>query len=146
MTARLVRTLASLAIAVTLVACAGGGASGGAGGAPAAAAGPQLPPGVTASMIAMGDSIFNNASCQRCHGKLGAGGQNGPALNTGKFEHGSGSLDDIIKTITTGVPKEAMKDQTRRFPMRARGGVQPALTDDQVKAVAAYVWSLSHAH
>jgi hypothetical protein len=28
--------------------------------------------------------------------------------------------------------------------MNPRGGMTPALTDDQVKAVAAYVWTISH--
>lgn len=67
-----------------------------------------------------------------------------PAPDTGQWQHGLGSYDDIVKTITNGVPQVEIKDPTHRFNMRARGGVQPLLTDDEVKAVAAYVWSLSH--
>jgi mono/diheme cytochrome c family protein len=144
MTACLVRSLASLAVVATLAACAGAAASGGAAGAPAAAAGPQMPSGVTQSMIALGDSIFNTGSCQRCHGPKGVGAKNGPALTAATYLHSSGSYDDIVKTITTGIPKEALKDATRPFGMRARGGITPPLTDDQVKAVAAYVWSLKN--
>ncbi len=144
MSARHVRLFVVASLATTLAAaCARGGAEGGAGGAPAADAGPKLPAGVTLAMIAQGDSIFHGGSCVRCHGKGGIGAQNGPAINTGTFQHSSGSVEDITKTIITGVPKEQLKDQTRRFPMRANGGI-PNLTADQAKALAAYVWSLSH--
>ena len=47
-----------------------------------------------------------------------------------------------MTTITNGVPRAALKDQTRRFPMNPRGGPMN-LNDDQVKAVAAYVYSIS---
>src|SRR6185369_11538539 len=116
-------------------------------GAPAAStsmAKPGLPSGVTPQMVQLGDSIFNTASCQRCHGKQGVGAQNGPALASGKWTHITGSYDEIVKIITTGVPQQDIKDPSRRFAMRARGGVQPALTDDQVRAVAAYVYTISH--
>jgi len=105
---------------------------------------PGLPSGVTPQMVKLGDSIFNTASCQRCHGKQGVGAPNGPALAEGKWIHISGSYDDIVKIITSGVPQQEIKDPSRRFAMRARGGVQPLLTDDQVRAVAAYVFTISH--
>ena len=95
-------------------------------------------------MVTLGDSLFNNASCQRCHGRGAIGGGNAPSLIRTAWDHGSGSYDDIVKTITNGVPQVEITDPTHRFNMRARGGVQPLLTDDEVKAVAAYVWSLSH--
>jgi mono/diheme cytochrome c family protein len=107
-------------------------------------AAPKLPPGVTPEMIALGDSIFNTASCQRCHGKGAIGATNAPSLIRTTWDHGSGSIDDIAKTIIAGVPKDQQKDQTRPFAMRARGGVNPPLTDDQVRAIAAYVYSLNH--
>ncbi len=44
--------------------------------------------------------------------------------------------------FTRGVPATAIKDSTHKFPMGARGG-RMNLTDPQVKAVAAYVYSLS---
>ena len=142
---RLASTLAvSLTVSLTAALLVGCGGTGSGTQAPAPDSGPKLPTGVTMAMITQGDSIFNTASCQRCHGKGGIGAQNGPALAAGNWQHGSGSFDDIVKTISSGVTKEEMKDQTRRFPMRARGGVQPLLTDEQVKAVAAYVWSISH--
>lgn len=85
---------------------------------------PKLPARVTMTTIAQGDSIFNTVSCQKCHGKDGEGAANGPNLTTGKWEHGSVTYEDIVATITSGV--------------------QALLTDDQVKAVGAYVYSLTH--
>jgi mono/diheme cytochrome c family protein len=97
-------------------------------------------------MIALGDSIFHAASCQRCHGPDAKGRQNGPNLTGPTFLHikGTGSYNDFLNIIMAGVPADSIKDSTHRLPMRARGGGQTPLTDDQVKAVAAYVYSLSH--
>ncbi len=104
----------------------------------------KLPAAVTPAAVALGDSIFNTASCQRCHGKGAVGATNGPNLTAGKWQHGSGSYEDIVKTITAGVPKDSIKDSSHPFAMRPRGGVNPLLTDDQVAAVAAYVYKISH--
>lgn len=102
------------------------------------------PAAVTAAAIAMGDSLFNNGSCQRCHGKGGVGAANAPALNDMQWlQLKSGSFDEIVKIIVDGVPATAIKDSTHRFAMRARGGPMN-LTDEQVQSVAAYVYSLSH--
>jgi mono/diheme cytochrome c family protein len=105
---------------------------------------PAVPAAVTAANIAIGDSIFHSGGCQRCHGQKGVGGQNGPSLVAGVWLHSTGKFDEIVATITNGVPRTALKDQTRRFPMNPRGGPMN-LTDDQVKTVAAYVYSISRA-
>jgi mono/diheme cytochrome c family protein len=107
-----------------------------------AAARAALPTGVTPQMVALGDSLFNNGACQRCHSKGGVGGQNGPVLTDNQWIHIDGSYDAIVRVVTTGVPKAAVKDSTRRFGMNPRGGPMN-LTDDQVRAVAAYVFSIS---
>ncbi len=130
--------LAPLAAVLVLAGCAKATTSA----AAAAPKGPVMPAGVTPASIAMGDSIFNTGACQRCHGQKGAGGQNGPSLVAGPWLHSTGKYEEIVATITTGVPRTALKDQTRRFPMNPRGGPMN-LTDDQVKAVAAYVYSIS---
>lgn len=99
---------------------------------------------VTAANVALGDSLFNNGSCQRCHGKGGIGAANAPVLDGKKWvQLKTGSYDEIVKIITEGVPQAAIKDPKHRFNMRARGGPMN-LTDPQVKAVAAYVWTLTH--
>ena len=114
--------------------------------APAARmAAPKLPAGVTLAMVTLGDSVFNNGPCVRCHGKGAVGATNAPALaNKAKWDHGTGSYEDILKTITTGVPKDQIKDASRPFAMGAMGGRTP-ITADQAAAAAAYVWSLNHA-
>ncbi len=101
----------------------------------------SMPAGVSMAMIAQGDSIFHNGACARCHGADAKGTPRAPNLTTGKFMHGSGSYDDIIKTVTNGVPLAEIKDPAHTVAMRGRAGM---LTDDQVKAVSAYVYSISH--
>jgi|SRR6187551_3576861 len=114
------------------------------GGGVAANAAPAKPAAVTPANIAMGDSIFNNGSCQNCHGKGGIGATNAPAL-TGKswLQLTTGSYEEIVGIITTGVPIEKIKDKTHTRAMGARGG-RMALTDPQIQAVAAYVYTLTH--
>lgn len=104
----------------------------------------RKPAQVTPVNVALGDSLFNNGNCQRCHGKGGVGAQNAPALDGKKWlQLKTGSFDEIVKIITDGVPQAAIKDPTHRFAMRGRGG-NMNLTDPQVQAVAAYVWTLTH--
>ncbi|MBI2407125.1 MAG: cytochrome c [Gemmatimonadetes bacterium] len=102
------------------------------------------PAQVTPVSVALGDSLFNTGACQRCHGKGGVGAQNAPALDGKKWlQLKTGSYEEIVKIITDGVPATAIKDKAHRFAMRGRGGPMN-LTDAQVQAVAAYVWTLSH--
>ena len=105
-----------------------------------------MPAGVTPATIALGDSLFHAKSCVRCHGAdaKGAANGNGPDLTTTTHLHVNGSYEDFVRIITTGVPSDSIKVKTRRFAMQPRGGAQNPLTDDQIKAVAAYVYSLSH--
>ncbi|MEQ1691325.1 MAG: cytochrome c [Gemmatimonas sp.] len=150
------RSLPRLAIAfgataLLLAACGGSSASSGSqspspagGGTAARNAAPAKPAAVTPANIAMGDSLFNNGSCQRCHGKGGIGGTNGPVLDGKKWvQLTTGSFDEIVGIITTGVPAEKIKDPARRNPMRARGGPMN-LTDPQIQALAAYIYTLTH--
>lgn len=103
-----------------------------------------LPAGVTASTIALGDSLFHAKSCVRCHGADAKGAQNGPDLTTATHLHVNGTYQDFVRLITSGVPKDSVKVASHRFAMQPRGGTQSPLTDDQILAVAAYVYSLSH--
>jgi len=154
----IVRPTLFIVAAAAIAACSSGGGSSTTTSAPtpaaaasarpvtnaAMAAAPSRSP-VTPALIATGDSIFHAASCQRCHGADARGARNGPNLTGPTFMHinGTGSYDDFVRIITSGMPADSIKDKTHQFPMRARGG-NPPLTDDQVKAVAAYVYSLSH--
>jgi mono/diheme cytochrome c family protein len=78
------------------------------------------------------------AGCTGCHGESGEGSPLGPDLTGQKWLWSDSSYAGITKTITEGVsqPKQY------RSLMPPMGGAQ--LTPDQVSAVAAYVWSLSH--
>jgi len=106
------------------------------GASPAAA---QTPAAVTPAAIAQGDSIFHSTgNCYACHG-ANAQGAVGPNLTDAEWIHSDGSYDAIVKQITTGVPKEESKSG---IAMPPKGG--STITDDEVKAVAAYVYSLGH--
>jgi glucose/arabinose dehydrogenase/mono/diheme cytochrome c family protein len=105
-------------------------------------AGLSVPTGATSEMVALGDRIYHGqvggASCAGCHGSDGKGTPLGPDLTDTKYLWNDGSWTGIAKTITDGVPQP----KEYRSPMPPMGGAQ--LTDDQVKALAAYVWSMSH--
>lgn len=104
---------------------------------PAQAQALKLPDGVTQAMVDEGKTIFAGAGlCLTCHGQDGSGTPVGPNLTDTTWLHVDGSYDAIVNLINTGVPqpKEAM------VPMLAKGGSD--ISADQVKAVAAYVWSL----
>jgi cbb3-type cytochrome c oxidase subunit III len=93
----------------------------------------------SAAVIAKGDSIFHTTGmCYACHGQK-AEGVVGPNLTDAEWIHGDGSVDMIIKTVTHGIPKEESKSG---IVMPPKGG--STISDDDVKAVAAYVHSLSH--
>jgi glucose/arabinose dehydrogenase/mono/diheme cytochrome c family protein len=105
-------------------------------------AGAAVPSGATSEMVALGDRVYHGevggASCAGCHGSTGKGSPLGPDLTDSKWLWSDGSFEGIAKTIMEGVPQP----KEYRNGMPAMGGAQ--LTDDQVKALAAYVWSLSH--
>jgi glucose/arabinose dehydrogenase/cytochrome c5 len=108
----------------------------------AATANLPVPKGATSAMVALGDRIYHGevggAACAGCHGANATGSPLGPNLATKKWLWSDGSYDGILKTIREGVanPKEY------RSPMPPMGGTQ--LTPDQLSALAAYVWALSH--
>ncbi len=105
-------------------------------------AGLSVPPGATQETVALGDRVYHGqvggASCAGCHGASGKGSPLGPDLTDQKWLWSDGSYPGIAKTITDGV----MQPKEYRSPMPPMGGAQ--LTADQVSAVAAYVWTLSH--
>jgi mono/diheme cytochrome c family protein len=116
--------------------------------APAAPAAPavtreaSLPPGVTRNTVGIGDQIFHGqmagGACSACHNTDGSGTTLGPNLRSGHWLWSDGSYEGILTTIREGVkePKQF------RAPMPPMGGTN--LTPEQLSAVAAYVWTLSH--
>jgi len=101
----------------------------------------SLPAGVTAAMIDQGKQLFAGPGlCAVCHGPDANGLPNlGVNLTDREWLHSDGSYQALIKQVTTGVPAGQSKSGVVMPP---KGG--SALTDEQVRAVAAYVWSLSH--
>ncbi|HEX9579820.1 MAG TPA: cytochrome c [Gemmatimonadales bacterium] len=99
----------------------------------------SLPPGVTAKMVTDGAALFKGAGlCTACHGVDAKGVPNlGPDLTDAKWLHSKGSYDEIVKQIMAGVTADK---STTGIVMPPKGG--SSLTDDQVKWVSAYVWTL----
>jgi mono/diheme cytochrome c family protein len=113
-----------------------------AGAVAAAAADLPIAPGATRAMVVLGDRIYHGqvggAACTGCHGSAATGTVLGPDLTDTKWLWSDGSYAGIANTVTHGVaqPKQY------RSPMPPLGGA--VLTPDQVSAVAAYIWGLSH--
>ncbi|MEO5511906.1 MAG: c-type cytochrome [Longimicrobiales bacterium] len=97
-----------------------------------------LPAGVTAEMVAAGETTFKTGICVACHGVDAAGTPNAPSLRDNEWLNNDGSYEQIQATIKTGVaaPKK------HPTPMPPMGGGQ--FTDQQVSELAAYIYSISH--
>ena len=110
-----------------------------AGSGKAAAQSKAAPAGVTPAAIAKGYTIFHKTGlCYACHGS-NAEGTVGPNLTDAEWLNGDGSYDMIVATVTSGVPAEKAK---KGIPMPPKGG--SSISDEDVEAVAAYIYSLSH--
>jgi len=100
----------------------------------------ERPVDVTDSLIARGERVFEGAAnCSSCHGDAGRGTDIGPPLGDDEWSRGEGSYDEIVRQVMHGVSRQESRTDT---PMPMRGWT--GLSDEDVKAVAAYVWSLSH--
>ncbi|MFQ5571535.1 MAG: c-type cytochrome [Rhodothermales bacterium] len=99
----------------------------------------SLPPGVTQALVKRGHRVFEGAGkCATCHG-ANAAGRIGPDLTDASWLHAKGSYLDIVSQIQNGV---SLERSTRGVPMPPKGGSN--LSDEEVHAVAAYVWYISH--
>lgn len=95
-----------------------------------------------AGLIRSGQERFNEGSCYRCHGENGTGGDFGPDLTDADWVQSDGSLEGIRETIFWGVRRRDISDPEARFEMNPQGGMN--LEWEEVRALAAYVWSLSN--
>lgn len=102
----------------------------------------QLPDGVTSAMITSGGELFKtDALCHACHGVNGKGIANlGSDLTDGEWAHVDGSYAAIVELVNTGITAE---ESSTGIPMPPRAGAN--LSDGQVRAVAAFVWSRNQA-
>lgn len=144
-------TAVLVASSIHLAACGGGDRpADGVGDSAVPAPAPQatsgsVAPGAAEStnpqLVALGDSIFNGqaagGTCFTCHGADGQGSTLGPDLTDSAWQHGDGSVEFLVNVVTDGVPDPAQYPA----PMPPMGGA--SLTPEQVRAVAAYVYSLS---
>ncbi len=105
----------------------------------AQAAADSVPAAVTPAAIAAGKTLYlGEGLCLACHG-ADAKGSIGPDLTDKIWLHGTGSFGEIVARVLVGVSSEQSK-LGQIMPPRGGSGI----TDEQVRAVAAYVWSLSH--
>jgi mono/diheme cytochrome c family protein len=94
-----------------------------------------------AALLQTGETLFNEGSCTRCHGPGGEGGPRAPDLTDAIWDQSDGDLEGIRDTVFWGVRRRDFAEPARPFEMNPTGGMQ--LEWDEVRAVAAYVWSLS---
>lgn len=106
----------------------------------ALAPGHALPPGFTSAQVDIGRRIFlgeaRNGTCAGCHGSDGRGSSAGPALTGPQWLWTDGSVASLAGIITSGVAHPRKTNGV----MPPKGGVD--LTDAEVRAVAAYVWTI----
>jgi iron complex outermembrane receptor protein len=73
-----------------------------------------------------------------CHGPAGAGRPAAPTLSDAQWINITGAYPEIVTTVTNGVPQP----KEHPGPMPPKGG--GSFDDAQVRALAAYVYALSH--
>ena len=101
----------------------------------------DLPEGVTPEMVTAGETVFTGAGiCYTCHMPGGVGGPLAPDLTDDEWINTDGTYEGIVEVVINGVP------EPKEHPglMLPKGG--STISDDQVRAVAAYVWTLSRAN
>jgi len=100
----------------------------------------ELPEGVSIEMIERGKVVYAGPGiCSSCHGPAGKGIPSlGADLTDSEWLHSDGSYAGITKTVMEGVTAQA---SSSGVPMPAKAGTN--ISDADVKAVAAYVWTLS---
>jgi mono/diheme cytochrome c family protein len=98
-----------------------------------------LADGTTAEMVEEGRQLFRGtANCHACHAQDATGTALAPSLRDQDWLNSDGSYDGIMQVIRNGVPRPV------QYPaaMPPMGGVN--LTDEQIRSVGAYVYSISH--
>jgi mono/diheme cytochrome c family protein len=96
----------------------------------------ELPEGVTAEEAREGQRLYRVA-CVMCHGESGEGTQLGPSLVDGEWRLAEGGgHDQIVQVVRAGV------ERTEEYPVPMPDAETAGLTEEQVRAVAAYAYSL----
>ena len=122
------RTVGILVMALLLSASAG-----------SAQAGSSLPEGVTPSIVSTGETLFKSIGlCFACHGPDARGVPGaGVNLTDDEWLHVDATFEGLVQRILDGVVPGLTKGGLIMLP---KGGSQ--VTDEQIRAIASYVWSL----
>jgi mono/diheme cytochrome c family protein len=100
-----------------------------------------LPAGVTAEMVQQGQQIFTGPGiCFTCHGQEAQGTQLAPNLTDSEWLWIDPAASDTYTQLTTLIQTGVSEPKEHPAPMPAMGA---QLTEEQVAAVAAYVYSIS---
>lgn len=95
----------------------------------------HLPQGVSIETAQEGRDLY--PECGVCHGLEGEGTRLGSALGDGAWTRGSGEIGEIAALIRSGVPAAG------EFPVPMPAYGPADYSDEQVRALAAYVFLLS---
>ncbi len=97
------------------------------------------PAGVTTESVRTGFDLYHGkGACDQCHGELALGTPDGPALVTGRWKLGPGTVEWLAH-ITRHAGWGATSRGGDPLPMRG-----PTVLDTaEIRAVATYVWSVS---
>jgi cbb3-type cytochrome c oxidase subunit III len=108
---------------------------------PATGQSASLPEGVTELMVEQGEVVFKGeGNCWACHGADATGSRGvGPNLTDDDWWHSDGTYEAIVNQILSGVSSDQARNAFSAM-MPPRGG--SGINEEQVRAVAAYVWSL----
>jgi mono/diheme cytochrome c family protein len=97
---------------------------------------------VTPEVLARGAQAWQQGNCTMCHGPQGGGNQLGPDLTDGQWDHCDGSIAGIRAVLVAGVSKDEFADPSHMMPMESATKLVP--DEEDLDALAAYVWSLSN--
>lgn len=99
----------------------------------------QLPEGVTKELVRHGREIYSGiGNCYSCHGANAMGTALAPSQVDTVFLNIPGTYESIVQVISTGVPQPV----EHPAPMPPEGGAD--LSAQQVRAVGAYIYAISH--
>lgn len=95
----------------------------------------NLPPNTTTESAEKGRDLY--ITCAPCHGLDARGTRLGPSLRDQEWIQGSGTFEEIQQVIRDGVP------EPKEFPVPMPVGGGGSFDDEQVRALATYVFALS---
>ena len=102
-------------------------------------------PEIDYETIAIGSFHYHSNWCRKCHFSSGRSGKTarGPSLIDDQWLHCDGSVEGIARVIRDGVSEDQIK--TERFVEMMPPASMMNLSDEQIQAIASYVWVLNQA-